>query len=558
MKEATAKRLSNYSFYIKHTLLPILVYGSGIGLITGAVIWGYSFAVEWLGEKSIRIYSFVQENPAFTPLLFAGLLLLATISWLNITATPEVSGSGVPYSEGVMRGLLPLRWLRTLLAMLTGSFISFFAGLPLGSEGPSVMIGGCIGKGVNEIGRKRYKSRHAWRRQSVTGGASAGFAVAFNAPLAGIIFALEEGHKRFSPMLLLPAASSVIVASVTANILTALTGHGIDNVVFSEFALAADPTFKEIGYLALLGIAMGLFSVLFSIFLNHFGNNVKRLKIHPWIKIASAFVLCGAVGLLLGDAIGGGAGLIRKIALMKLEWKLMLVLLAVKLVTVVFCSATGVTGGLFIPILAIGALFGGIMAKLLIYLGLDQSFYNTVVLISMCAFLGGVMRAPLTAIVLVVEMTNRLTASLWAACLVIVLSYFIIELFNVEPIYDNMLSKLTQKHFAGKKTKLVELEVEIEPGAFATGRCVRDILWPANTLVSKVKKTDADGHVIYKMDKDGERRIHVGDKFIIQAETADFEETYRQLSYIVKRPDYADTFPEDSALKELTDSPDKT
>ena len=531
------KNFGNYLSYIRHTLLPILVYGSAIGLITGAVIWAYSHAVEYLSDVSVGIYVYVKNHPSFIPLLFLGLAALAALSFVNVKLTPEVKGSGVPYSEGIMRGLLPLKWLKTVFAMTFGSFLSFFAGLPLGSEGPSVLIGGCIGQGVNEIGGNRKQSRYAWRRQSVTGGASAGFAVAFKAPLAGIIFALEEGHKRFSPIILLPAAASVIVASVTANVLTALTGHGITDVVFTEFAGAALPTIRELGFLAILGLAMGIFSVLFSLCLNAFTNVAGRSKIHPWAKITAAFLLVGAAGLYTTDILGGGAGIIRKIALMTFEWKMILILLGIKLLLVIFCSSNGVTGGLFIPILSVGAMFGGLMAKLLISMGMDGQFYNTVVLISMCAFLGGVMRSPITAIVLVIEMTGQLTSVLWATCLVIILSYFIIELFNVEPIYDNALGALLKIRFAGKRRKLVECEVEIEDGAFAVNRSVRDILWPANTLVIKVKQTDAEGNIIYKMDNDGEKKIHAGDKFIIQTETADFEETYRQICYIIKRPD---------------------
>ena len=148
------------------------------------------------------------------------------------------------------------------------------------------------------------------------------------------------------------------------------------------------------------------------------------------------------------------------------------------------------------------------------------------------------MRSPITAIVLVVEMTHQLTSALWAPCLVIVLSYFIIELFYVEPIYDNFLGALLKKRNAGKKTKLVEYEMEIEPDSFAANRSVRDILWPANTLVIKVKKIDADGNILYSMDEDGERKIRPGDKFVFQSETSDFTETYRQLCYIVKSPGF--------------------
>lgn len=549
------RNIDSFNSYFKHTLVPIVVYGTAIGLITGAFIWAYSLAVEFLGEKSREIYAYTAEHPAFLPLLFAGLAAMAGLSYLNARFTPEVSGSGVPYSEGVMRGLLPLKWLKTLVSMTFGSMISFISGLPLGSEGPSVLIGSCIGGGVNAVGGKQNKSRYAWRRQSVTGGAAAGFAVAFNAPLAGIIFALEEGHKRFSPMILLPASASVIVATLTANGLTAWTGHGIQTEIFSAaFASAAEPNLRQIGYLLLLGLMMGAFSVLFSIALNFATNAVRRLKINGFFKILAVFLLTGIAGLLIADATGGGALVINKIASASYGWKTLLLLLAVRLVLIVFSSAGGVTGGLFIPILSTGALFGGLIAKLMTLMGMDASCENMIVIISMCAFLGGVMRSPITAIVLVVEMTGRLAENLWAACLVILLSYFIIELFNIEPIYDNSLGALVGKRMAGKKRKLVEYEVEIEAGSFAVDRSVRDILWPANTLVIKVKKTDADGNIIYRMDKDGERKIHAGDKFVIQAETYDAADTYRQLAYIVKRPGYAEFFGDAEAAEALADA----
>ena len=530
--------------YIRYTLFPIIVYGIAIGLATGTIIWAYSLTVEFISEQSANIYAFFRANPVYVPLLFLSLATLAVISYFIILLAPEVTGSGVPYSEGVMRGLLPLRWLIVLPAMILNSFISFIAGIPLGSEGPSILIGSCIGSGSNDIAIKGNRTRLAWKRQSITGGASAAFAVAFNAPLAGIIFALEEIHKRFSPMILLPASASVIVASITANVLTALTGHGISEVIFTEFNMLAEPTFRELPFLALLGLMMGLFSVMFSLLYNTVATGMNKTKIPAWLKILAVFLLTGIAGLFVADSIGSGGNVIRKIALMQLEWQPLLLLLCIKLILVVFCSNGGVTGGLFFPTLAIGAIFGGLTAKLFIAMGMNGDFYNMIVLISMCAFLGGVMRSPITAVVLIIEMTNTLTNDFWATCLVILLAYFIVELFNVEPIYDKLLGTILGKRNAGKKKKLVEYEIEIEENSFAVGRSVRDILWPANALVIKVKETDSQGNIIYRMDKDGERKIHVGDKFVIQAETSDPNEIYKQLCYIVKRPEFFNASPE--------------
>ena len=535
------KDLKSYKSYIIHTLVPILLYGSLIGLIVGSLVWAYNLAAELISEHTKEIYIFISENPFFAPLLFLALIALAFIAWLNVRYTAEACGSGIPYMEGAMRGLLPLRWFRSAVSMIFGSFISFFAGLPLGCEGPSVFIGGCVGRGTNDIGSKQYKSRYAWRRQSLTGGAAAGFAVAFNAPLAGIVFALEEGHKRFSPMILLPTAASVIVATLVSNVLTALTGHGIDNVIFTEFASAVNPSYREIGYFVLLGLATGLLATLFSFALNMLNGFFKKIKIPRIVKFVAVFVMTGIVGLFAIDAIGGGSMLIRKIAVMGIEWKILLGLYIIKFFQLILCSSSEVSGGYTIPIMSLGALLGGLMANLFIAMGMDEGLYNLVVLISMCALLGAVIRAPIMSIILVVEMT-RVTVHLWAACLVIVLAYFVIELFHVEAIFDNSLGNILSKFFAGKRRKLVEFEMEIEDGAFAVDRSVRDILWPANTLVIKVKNTDANGNIIYRMDEDGERKIHVGDKFIIQAETSDVVETYLQLCYIVKSPSYSEAY----------------
>lgn len=537
-KEKIRIRISSFISYFKGTILPILLHGTFIGAFTGVLVWAFSILVEIIGEKVVEFYAYARTDVTFLPVFFSVLIGLALLSYFNVKYSPEARGSGVPYAEGVMRGLLPLKWHKSLISMLFGSLLTFVGGLPLGSEGPSVFMGSCVGWGVNAVGRRTHKSRYAWRRQSVTGGAAAGFAVAFNAPFAGIIFAMEEGHKRFSPMILLPSAASIIVATLTANILTAVTGHGIVSVVFTEFSGVADPTFREIGYLLLVGIAVGIFSVLFSVILNVINRFVAKHKIPLIIRVLFAFLLAGASGLMYIETVGAGSGLIRLLSRDSMAYTALLIILGIKLFTVTFCSSSGVTGGLFIPILAIGALFGSLMAKLMMEIGMGEQYYSMVVLVCMCAFLGGVMRAPVTAIVLVIEMTHSLISSLWATCLVILLAYFVIELFNVEPIYDTMLGNIMKQRASGKRKKLVECEVSVEEGSFAIDRCVRDILWPAGALVIKVKETDEKGHVVYRTDKGGERKIRVGDKFIVQVETDDFASVYEQLCFIIKRPDY--------------------
>ena len=136
-----------------------------------------------------------------------------------------------------MRGVLPFKWFETLVGTLFGSFISFFAGLPLGSEGPAVLIGTSIEGMCDGISR----SKSAWGRYIMTGGAGAGFAVATGAPLTAMLFTLEEIHKKFTQMLVLIVSASVFSATYVNRFLCELfdvryTLFEMDNL--SEFSLS--------------------------------------------------------------------------------------------------------------------------------------------------------------------------------------------------------------------------------------------------------------------------------------------------------------------------------
>ena len=131
---------SRYHDYFIHTA-PEFLHGILTGIVVGALIFLFRLAAEKLTEFSRQIYAAVRAEPLFIPLLFIGLILCALAMALLHRYAPSAKGGGIPRSEGILRGILPLRAGRTLLATLGGSFLSFFCGLPLGSEGPSVLSG---------------------------------------------------------------------------------------------------------------------------------------------------------------------------------------------------------------------------------------------------------------------------------------------------------------------------------------------------------------------------------------------------------------------------------
>lgn len=507
---------------LKGIVIPVLAYGGAAGIMTGFLVSLFNLAANRITELSNRIYVWFGAHPAFIPLLFVALAALALLMALLHKYVPQVRGSGIPQTEGVLRGLVTFKWLRILLATIAGSFLSFFAGLSLGSEGPSVQIGATTAQGTSEM----MRSRLAWRRYVVTGGASAGLAVAFNAPLTGIIFALEEGHRRFTPMILLSASSSVIFGTITYRIFSALWGAGA-KPLFDMGQITVLPT-NLLWLLIILGVVCGVTAIFFNFTLIHTQRFTdKHVKKFPyWLRLVLVFVLTGVVGLTLLDANTGGHNLIIKVSQLDFSLKMLLLLLFVKFVMIVFCYNSGATGGLFIPMLAIGALIGGICGRIFILCGMPEVYYKAIVCIAMTTFFGASVRAPITAIVLIVEITGYSSGFLSTA-IAIFSAYLVAELLGSRPIYDSMLERFCANEHKGMRVQRVRLEVEIELGAFLINKSVSDVLWPANCLVSDIVR---DGQEIVP---DGETLIQVGDKLVIQAETSDPDETYRYVKGLV-------------------------
>lgn len=523
MERLSHRRYRAFKHKLKNIVIPVLAYGGVAGIFVGFVVSLFNLAANKISEYSSQIYAYVRDNPLFIPLLFAGLIALALLMALLHKYIPEVRGSGIPQTEGVLRGLLTFKWLRILIGTVAGSFIAFFAGLSVGSEGPSVQLGATTAQGTTEL----LRSRLAWRRYVMTGGASAGLAVAFNAPLTGIIFALEEAHRRFTPMILLTASSSVIFGTITYRSLSSLWGGG--GYLFDMGQLYQIP----INYywtLLIVGVISGLVALFFNFSLIRSQRVLdKCVKKYPyWLRLIVIFVLTGVTGLVIHDVNGGGHELIMKIANLDFTWQMLLLLLVVKFVMIVLNYDAGVTGGLFIPMLSIGALVGGLCGKLFVMWGLDANCYKTIVCIAMTTFFGASVRAPITAIVLVIELTGYMTGFLSAA-ISIFSAYLVAELLGSRPIYDGMLERQLKIQSVGGEKKRVQIEVEVEFGAFLIDKCVQDVLWPANCLVLNLVRGEEE------IVPDGETRIQEGDKLVIQAETYNSEETYNYIKGLIHR-----------------------
>lgn len=506
-----------YFAYFRNLILPGVVFSAILGVIVGTLIFFYRYGAEWIFHQTHIVYDFVAENLMYLPLFFAGLIVLAYGVSVMIKAVPSIRGGGIASSEGVIRGLLSFHWWKTVIFTVISSFISFFVGLPLGSEGPSVQIGTAVGSGSDLILKKKDK---AWHRYLMTGSAAAAFAVVTAAPIAGILFALEEVHKKFSPMLLLVSVASVLSSTFTAYALSIATGFE-----YRLFAQMTFPTLSMSGYglFLLLGIIVSLLAYVFNrlFFYNGMLFSKKLKNVPLFLKLLIGFVLVGIIGLLCRDSLGGGHSVILGILEQRYMMSSLFLILGMKLILIPFVSETGATGGTFIPILLMGALVGGIFASI----GTQNSHYALFVIAGMGTFIAASMGCPLVAMVFSIEAFG-LGENVLPVLLAIGIGYFVSLLFHKKPLMEVILEENLKKTYEGRPFKVVEMYFEVKEKSFAIGKQARDLLLATNLLIISVQRAEAS---VAKMDNAGDKILKINDVIHLRCQTYDLTQTYDEL-----------------------------
>ena len=510
---------------ITEVILPVVGLCGLSGVIVGLFVGFFNYGIKWIITWSKQIYLYVAEHLAFLPLLLLGLGVLAVAMAYIHKWAPETRGSGVPQTEGMMRGIVGFKPFRMIVGMISGSVISFFAGLPLGTEGPSLQLGASSSQAVSNL----FKSKLAWQRYIISAGAGAGFAVAFSAPLSGLVFVLEEGHRRFSPVLLLSTVVSITFGFITYRMMGNLTGLWNADSAHFQFGVFEAVTYQQIWVLLGVGVICGIMAVIFNyVMINSQKVTDKYEKYLPeWARLLVVFMIVGITGVFFGYVNYSGHDLIEQISTGSFTTWMLVLMLFVKLLMIVLCYNSGATGGLFVPMLTTGALIGAIVGDIGIALNLlDPKYYISIVCIGMTTFFGASVRAPLTAIVLIVELSNY-EARFLPPMISIITAFLIAELFGSKPIYDSMLNRL-KKIFANyHKVEMEDIDIEVAEGAFIAGKEISDILWPIDTLVVSIKRGED------KIVPDGRTIVLVGDILTIQVETGNKERTTRYLNHLI-------------------------
>ncbi len=505
--------------------LQIIAVGVLTGLLAGLVVTLYTLLAHMAEEFAVGYYGFFRDHPAFLPLLFVALAAGAVVIGGTLRFLPMIRGSGVPQIEGASRGVIGLKWFRSLTGMFAASLFTIFMGLSAGSEGPSILIGGACGNGVSDL----LKRNATVRRYQITGGACAGLAVAFNAPLTGMAFAFEEAHKRFTPEVFACAFSSVVAAVLTRNLL--FWGMGLEiGAAFSTFSFAGVQPSEFLFYVYVLfstvACALAAVGFYYLVFLSQ--KLFKKLTFWKGTgKFLIPFLAAGAFGLVSVYAIGGGSGFISNLGSLSGGvtslfgaplWATLLCVVLLKTAATVLNTGAGMPCGIFVPMLSIGAGMGALLSLLCRLAGMDAAYCDALTLICMAAFFTAVVRAPITGIVMIVELTFSFTFLL-PAILGVAVGYVVGDLFRLEPLYDKMLAERVEEE-QGKTVRIkITAQFRVTENGKAAGRAVRDVLWPTGARIVRVDRGE-ENYV-----PDGNSVLLAGDLLTITGETAD-EEVY--------------------------------
>jgi len=243
----------NTLFHWHSFRLKLVFEGIGVGIITGFLVVLYRYALEKAAVMLAVIYRALSIRPMLIPVWIGALIIIGYIVGLLVKHEPMISGSGIPQVEGVLLRKLNMTWWKVIIGKFIGGVLAIGSGLSMGREGPSVQLGAAVGQGFSKV-LKRIKIEEKYL---MTSGASAGLAAAFNAPLAGAMFALEEVHKNFSPLVLLSALS----AALSADIVTS-EFFGLKPVL--DFKSLSVLPLKYYFFIILLGVILGTLGMVFN------------------------------------------------------------------------------------------------------------------------------------------------------------------------------------------------------------------------------------------------------------------------------------------------------
>jgi H+/Cl- antiporter ClcA len=405
------------------------------GAFAGLVAAGFHRLLDLLAERRKGVAALAEGLglPGWLVAAVLGVVLVAIAVWLVRRMAPEASGSGIQEIEGTLQGRRRMHWPRLLPVKFASGATAIAGGLVLGREGPLIHMGGAIGAMFGAL----VRFQPHFRRILIASGAGAGLAAAFNAPLAGILFVTEEMRNEFRYTFV--SFQSVVLACISATVVNDWwLGEGL-SLPIQSFAA---PPLGELPLYALLGVLMGGYGVLFNgALLRALDGTAALMRRNVGLTVAGAGVAIGLVVWFAPDAAGGGEYLIEALLADERTLGGVALLLFMRTITSVGSYSVGTPGGIFAPMLALGTLSGMTFAKLVAlvpFVSIAEPGAFTVA--AMGALFAATVRAPVTGVILVLELTGNYDMAL-PIIITCLLATFTAEALGGKPVYRLLLER---------------------------------------------------------------------------------------------------------------------
>lgn len=484
-----------------------------VGLLTGLVAVPYHYLLQLF--YNLRKTFFDSSPPWYLHILLFlvlwGVLLLVSSM---VRRWPLIGGGGISQTRGVINGRIEYTHsLRQLLAKFAGGVMTLSSGLSMGREGPSVQMGSYIGDLVGKWGHVLSGER----KQLLAAGAGAGLAAAFAAPLAAATLVIESIERFDAPKTAITTILAGVVAGAIASMMFSINPYN------QIQAIAPDLSFSlQIKLFLLFAVIVSLFGKLYSLLMLYFKRLYPAIKQPEYIKLLGLVTMAYLISLTMTDLTGGGEQFLTQQALggsSNLYWIGGMMLLHMFFTVCSFSS--GLPGGSFIPTLVTGGLIGKVCALLLVQRGvIAPENVSYVMLIGMAAFLIAVVRTPITAIILITEITGHFEV-FYPSIVVGGLTYYFTELLEIKPFnvmfYEEMISKPSFQ----EQTRLT-LNIEVMTGAYLDGKEADTLSLPNHCIIKNI-------HRSRKNYPPNGMTIQAGDQLTIELNAQDIEKLYEPL-----------------------------
>jgi len=474
-----------------------------VGALAGLVAVVFRHVLERLEELRTWGFAHAREHGGLAVFLaIAGCALAVGFAcWIVQRFAPEAAGSGIPHLKAVLQRLRPMRAWKVLPTKFVSGVLAIGGGLALGREGPTIQMGGALGRLI----AKYLPSTPRERQVMIAAGAGAGLSAAFNAPLAGLVFVLEEVQRNFSPGIF----SASFLASVTADVVArSLLGQ----LPVFHTPHPATPPISSLPFYLVLGVAAGVVGVLFNRGLLGGLAGVAKLSPRGRLALAIGFgATVAAVGLAVPGLLGGGIAIVESALAGHGVILVLLAFFAARFLMTLGGYALGTAGGIFAPLLVLGSQLG-LALGLLFQRFAPESVPEprAFAIVGMGAIFAATVRAPLTGVVLMLEMTEgySLMLPLLAASFV---GQWTADLAGDQPIYEALLERELgrSEHPEEGAPESILHEIDVHPGAPFEDRRVAELGLPPGCLIVALERQG--GQLVVS----GETVLQAGDRLTV-------------------------------------------